>query len=62
MERLWKCRNIVSDDHKEKRGCRGEHCEVLPRITIQSKLKIKGGSKQLSKPDKVNFEGNLNYA
>lgn len=42
MEKLWKRGNTVCDDHTKKRGCRGERCEVISGITIQSKLKIKG--------------------
>lgn len=55
----------VCDDPKKKRGCRGERGEVIPGITIQSKLKkIKGRDPvgNYPNPDEVNLEGKSGYA
>lgn len=39
VERFQKCGNTLCEDHKKKKGCRGDHYGVLPGITIQSKFK-----------------------
>ena len=39
VERFRKCGNTVCEDHKKKKGCRGDHYGVLPGITMQSKFK-----------------------